>query len=35
MVAGQRYSWQVKAFSKQGTLIAVSSRIRFTVNPAN
>jgi hypothetical protein len=35
MVAGQRYSWQVKAFSKQGTLIAVSSRIQFTINPAN
>ena len=35
MVAGQRYSWQVKAFSKQGTLIAVSSRVQFTVNPAD
>jgi len=35
MIAGQRYSWQVKAFSKQGTLIAVSSRVQFTVNPAN
>jgi len=35
MVAGQRYSWQVKAFSKQGTLIAVSSRVQFTVHPAN
>lgn len=35
MIAGQRYSWQVKAFSKEGTLIAVSSRVQFTVNPAN
>ena len=35
MITGQRYSWQVKAFSKQGTLIAVSSRVQFTVNPAN
>ena len=35
MVAGQSYSWQVKAFSKQGTLIAVSSRVQFTVHPAN
>jgi len=35
MIAGQKYSWQVKAFSKQGTLIAVSSRVQFTVNPAD
>jgi hypothetical protein len=32
MTAGQKYSWQVKAFSPQGTLIAVSSRVQFTIN---
>ena len=32
MTAGQKYSWQVKAFSLQGTLIAVSSRVQFTIN---
>jgi hypothetical protein len=32
MTAGQKYSWQVKAFTPQGTLIAVSSRVRFTIN---
>ncbi len=31
MTAGTRYSWQVKAFSPQGTLIAVSSRVQFTI----
>jgi hypothetical protein len=34
MVAGQKYSWQVKAFSPKGTLIAVSSRVQFQVSPA-
>ncbi|MBN1223605.1 MAG: zf-HC2 domain-containing protein [Candidatus Aminicenantes bacterium] len=29
MVAGEKYSWQVKAFSKEGSLIAVSSRVQF------
>ncbi|HUU36740.1 MAG TPA: zf-HC2 domain-containing protein [Candidatus Desulfaltia sp.] len=33
MVAGQKYSWQVKAFSSKGTLIAVSSRVQFQVSP--
>jgi hypothetical protein len=33
MVAGQKYSWQVKAFSPKGTLIAVSSRVQFLVSP--
>jgi hypothetical protein len=33
MVAGQKYSWQVKAFSRKGTLIAVSSRVQFQVSP--
>ena len=31
MVSGENYSWQVKAFSKAGTLIAVSSRVQFPV----
>lgn len=31
MVTGQTYSWQVRAFSVKGTLIAVSSRVRFQV----
>lgn len=29
MVSDEKYSWQVKAFSKEGTLIAVSSRVQF------
>ena len=32
MIAGHRYSWQVRAFSKTGTLIAVSSRVQFTIS---
>lgn len=32
MTAGETYSWQIKAFTAQGTLIAVSSRVRFTVD---
>jgi len=32
MDPGEKYSWQVKAFSKEGTLIAVSSRVQFPVN---
>ncbi len=31
MVTGEKYSWQVKAFSAEGTLIAVSSRVQFPV----
>jgi hypothetical protein len=31
MTPGSSYSWQVKAFSKEGTLIAVSSRVRFSI----
>ena len=31
MISGEKYSWQVKAFSKEGTLIAVSSRVQFPV----
>lgn len=29
MVPGEKYSWQVKAFSSEGTLIALSSRVHF------
>ena len=29
MVPDKKYSWQVKAFSSEGTLIAVSSRVHF------
>ncbi|MGB7297319.1 MAG: hypothetical protein WBC70_17210, partial [Candidatus Aminicenantales bacterium] len=32
MVAGQKYSWQVKAFSAKGALIAVSSMVQFQVS---
>jgi hypothetical protein len=31
MVTGGKYSWQVKAFSANGTLIAVSSKVQFPV----
>jgi hypothetical protein len=33
MVPGERYSWQVKAFGPDGSLIAVSSRVQFLVSP--
>lgn len=33
MAAGQSYSWQVKAFSGAGALVAVSSRVRFQIAP--
>ncbi|MGB9836929.1 MAG: anti-sigma factor family protein [Candidatus Saccharicenans sp.] len=31
MVPGEKYSWQVKAFSADGTLIAVSSKVQFKI----
>lgn len=31
MIPGEPYSWQIKAFSKEGGLIAVSSRVRFKI----
>jgi hypothetical protein len=31
MKIGERYSWEVKAFSKEGSLIAVSSRVQFKI----
>jgi hypothetical protein len=30
---GEQYFWQVRAFSPEGTLIAVSSRVRFMIAP--
>ena len=32
LVAGEQYSWQIKAFSPEGVLIAVSSRVLFRPN---
>lgn len=34
MVTGQKYCWQVKAFSPQGTLKAVSSKVQFKITKA-
>jgi len=31
MIAGQKYCWQVKAFSPQGVLVAVSSKVQFKI----
>ena len=31
LTAGEKYSWQVKAFSEDGHLVAVSSRVQFKV----
>ncbi len=31
MVPGYKYSWQVRAFSSKGALIAVSSRVQFEI----
>lgn len=34
LASGEKYSWQVKAYSAQGTLISVSSRVEFKIrNP--
>lgn len=34
LASGEKYSWQVKAFSTEGTLISVSSRVQFKIkNP--
>ncbi len=35
LTSGQRYSWQVKAFSPEGRLISISSRVHFEINPAS
>ncbi len=29
--AGEKYSWQVKAFSPEGTIISISGKVRFTI----
>ena len=34
MLPGQRFAWQVRAFSGNGTLIAVSSKVQFQIGPA-
>jgi len=34
MTAGQKFAWQVRAYSSRGTLIAVSSRVEFQIKPA-
>lgn len=33
LAPGHRYSWQVKAFSREGGLISVSSRVHFKIIP--
>lgn len=33
MISGEKYSWQVKAFSLEGILISVSSRVHFNISP--
>ena len=32
MTSGEKYSWEVKAFSPEGTLIAISSRVHFKIS---
>ena len=34
MRPGQRFAWQVRAFSSNGTLIAVSSKVQFQIEPS-
>ncbi len=31
MTAGEKYSWQVKAFSPEGTIISISGKVRFKI----
>ena len=31
MTLGEKYSWEVKAFSREGTLIAISSKVHFKI----
>ena len=33
MISGEKYSWQVKAFSPEGILTSVSSRVQFKISP--
>lgn len=32
MTMGEKYSWEVKAFSPEGTLIAISSKVHFKIS---
>lgn len=32
LASGEKYSWQVKAFSSEGALISVSSRVQFKIH---
>lgn len=32
LTSGEKYSWQVKAFSPEGVLVSVSSRVQFKIN---
>jgi len=32
LVSGETYTWQVKGFKKDGTLVAISSKVRFKVD---
>ncbi|NIO49206.1 MAG: hypothetical protein GTN73_07200 [Candidatus Aminicenantes bacterium] len=32
MTLGEKYSWEVKAFSAEGTLIAISSKVHFKIS---
>jgi len=34
MLPGQSFAWQVRAYSPRGTLIAVSSKVQFQIEPA-
>lgn len=34
MLPGQRFAWQVRAFSARGALVAVSSKVQFQIEPA-
>jgi len=31
MTLGEKYSWEVKAFSPEGTLIAISGKVHFKI----
>jgi len=33
MLPGQRFAWQVRAFSARGALVAVSSKVQFQIEP--
>jgi len=31
MTAGEKFSWQVKAFSPEGTIISISGKVQFKI----